>query len=274
MKLQRFALTVFALVLGSIAARAHGIPAVPAQYGHGQNQGGWDTPPQELSDVQRQGFHDGIEGARRDLQNHRRPDPNNRDEYRHPSVPRQMWDAYRDGFRRGYSRGIQYLTNPQPAPQPVPVQPPPPQRGDMGMPNGPAADVMRRGFQDGMEGALRDLENRRNPDPNNRDEFRHPNAQYGLQDAYRDGFRHGYDRGIDLLTNGPQRGDDLMRRAFSDGVEGALKDFGNNRQPDPNNRDEFRRPNVPYDRVEMYQDGFRHGYERAWQELIGYRDHR
>ena len=284
MKLHRFALTVFALVLGlfalvlvliaPIAARAHGEPAAPAQYGYGQNQGGWDTPPQELSDVQRQGFHDGIEGARRDLQNHRRPDPNNRDEYRHPGVPRPMWDAYRDGFRRGYSRGIQYLTNPQPMQQPVPVQPPPPPRGDMDMPNGPAADVMHRGFQEGMEGALRDLENNRRPDPNNRDEFRHPNAPYGLQDAYRDGFRHGYDRGIDLLTNGPERGDDFMRRAFSDGVEGALKDLGNNRQPDPNNRDEFRSPNVPYDRVQMYQDGFRHGYERAWQELIGYRDHR
>ena len=108
MKLHRFALTVFALVLGlftlvvisiaPIAARANGIPAAPAQNGYGQHQGDWDAPPQELSDVQRQGFRDGIEGARRDLQNHRRPDPNNRDEYRHPSVPRPMWDAYRDGF--------------------------------------------------------------------------------------------------------------------------------------------------------------------------------
>ena len=35
-------------------------------------------------EIQRQGFRDGIEGARKDSDNHRRPNVNNRDEYRHP----------------------------------------------------------------------------------------------------------------------------------------------------------------------------------------------
>jgi hypothetical protein len=121
-----------------------------------------------------------------------------------------------------------------------------------------------------MVGALRDLENRRRPDPNNRDEFRHPNVPHDVQEAYRDGFRHGYERGMDLLTNASERGDDFLRRAFEDGAAGALNDFSNNRRSDPNNRDEYRRPNVPYERVEAYRDSFRHGYDRAISELNGY----
>jgi hypothetical protein len=69
----------------------------------------WDTPPQEFRDIQRQGFHDGIEGARKDYDNHRRPDVNNRDEYRHPHVPDSAKSDYRDGFRRGYEAGMDHL---------------------------------------------------------------------------------------------------------------------------------------------------------------------
>jgi hypothetical protein len=34
---------------------------------------------------------------------------NNRDEYRHPHVPRDQRDAYREGFRRGYEAGVSHL---------------------------------------------------------------------------------------------------------------------------------------------------------------------
>jgi len=44
-------------------------------------------------------------------------------------------------------------------------------------------------------------------------------------------------------------------------MDGALRDLDNHRRPDPNNRDEFRRPNVPYEMVEPYRDGFRRGYK-------------
>jgi hypothetical protein len=49
------------------------------------------------------GFYDGIEGAERDFRNHRRPDVNNREEYRDPdSIPGWARHEYREGFRRGY----------------------------------------------------------------------------------------------------------------------------------------------------------------------------
>jgi hypothetical protein len=80
-----------------------------ARQGYGQAPGGWDAPPAEFRDIRRQGFHDGIEGARKDFDNHRRPDVNNRDEYRHPHVPRSARNDYREGFERGYQVGVAHL---------------------------------------------------------------------------------------------------------------------------------------------------------------------
>jgi hypothetical protein len=80
-------------------------PPPPSAYA----QGGWDTPPAEFREVQRQGFHDGVEGARKDFDNHRAPDVNNRDEYRHPKVPRSDRADYREGFRRGYDVAMNHM---------------------------------------------------------------------------------------------------------------------------------------------------------------------
>ncbi len=71
----------------------------------------WNLPPQEFRDIQRQGYHDGIEGARKDYDNHRRPDVNNRDEYRHPHVPESARSDYREGFRRGYETAWDHMMN-------------------------------------------------------------------------------------------------------------------------------------------------------------------
>ena len=81
--------------------------ASPAQ-AYGQDRA-WDSPPQEFRDIQRQGFHDGIEGARKDYENHREPNVENRDEFRHPSVPHRDREAYRHGFKRGYQVGVEHL---------------------------------------------------------------------------------------------------------------------------------------------------------------------
>ena len=81
----------------------------PRLTAYAQDRSPWDAPPQDLQDVQRQGFRDGIEGARKDFDNHRRPDVNNRDEYRDPRLPRDQQEAYREGFRRGYERGTSHL---------------------------------------------------------------------------------------------------------------------------------------------------------------------
>lgn len=54
--------------------------------------------------MEQRGFRDGVVGAEHDFKNHRRPDVNNRDEYRNPSfIPGWAQNEYREGFRRGYS---------------------------------------------------------------------------------------------------------------------------------------------------------------------------
>ena len=70
--------------------------------GYGQGgPGGWDAPPSDFTrDIQRRGFHDGIEGARRDAENHRSINVMNRDEYRNYRGPERR--AYRQAFARGY----------------------------------------------------------------------------------------------------------------------------------------------------------------------------
>jgi hypothetical protein len=109
MKMNRFAISAVALALatpGIVLAQRYASPQA-----YGQGQGGWDVPPQEFRDIQRQGYHDGIEGARKDFDNHRRPDVNNRDEYRHPHVPASARDDYREGFRRGYETAMSHMMN-------------------------------------------------------------------------------------------------------------------------------------------------------------------
>jgi hypothetical protein len=131
---------------------------------------------------------------------------NNRDEYRHPQVPRDQREAYREGFRRGYDQGVSHLMG---GPQGQPAQPEqqmrePDRRGqDMGP--GMGSEIQRRGFQDGMEGARKDLDNHRRPDVNNRDEYRHPNVPRQLRNEYREAFRHGYDRAMSQQMGGPDR---------------------------------------------------------------------
>ncbi len=111
MNITRIATAVLAagLLVPSAALLAQGPP--PPGYGQGYNQGpgygppqgpgGWDAPPPDFSrDIQRRGFHDGIEGARRDAENHRAINVMNRDEYRNYRGPERR--VYRDAFARGY----------------------------------------------------------------------------------------------------------------------------------------------------------------------------
>jgi hypothetical protein len=101
----RLAVTLLAVALST---SGYAIAQPYAAAGYGQDRP-WDTPPQEFRDIQRQGFHDGIEGARKDYDNHRRADVNNRDEYRHPHVPDSAKADYREGFRRGYEAAMDHL---------------------------------------------------------------------------------------------------------------------------------------------------------------------
>ena len=113
-RLQFLFLGVLPISAGLVAiapAAANGAPIQPPAYV--QDQGGWDTPPAEFREVQRQGFHDGIEGARKDFDHHRMPNVNNREEYRHPHVDAAVREDYREGFRRGYDVAMQHMTGQQ-----------------------------------------------------------------------------------------------------------------------------------------------------------------
>ncbi len=88
-------------------AQQYGRPPQPSY------QQGWDAPPPEFAGVRQRGFHDGIEGARKDFENHRSPNVNNRDEFRHPSfIPGPDRREYKIGFRRGYEVGVRHVYGP------------------------------------------------------------------------------------------------------------------------------------------------------------------
>lgn len=96
------AIAIFLGVAGPGIAKASGLPQAQSASSYGQDRDAWDTPPQDLQEIQRLGFRDGIVGARKDFDNHRRPDVNDRAEYRHPNIPPELRQEYLAAFRRGY----------------------------------------------------------------------------------------------------------------------------------------------------------------------------
>ena len=114
MKSKYLALSVLAFsvaVTGPVFS-AHAF-AAPQDQAVAPDQGGWDTPPREFREIQRQGFHDGVEAARKDFDHHRSPDVERRDEFRHPHVPESARDDYRDGFHHGYDAAMHHMMDGQ-----------------------------------------------------------------------------------------------------------------------------------------------------------------
>lgn len=208
MNLIRFRVPALALLLGvACLSTAKALPA-PA---NGQDR--WDAPPAEWNDIQQRGFHDGLEGAHKDFDNHRRPDVNNRDEYKNPDVKGELKDVYREGYRRGYERAVSHFWGANEGPR---RDPDAEQRGPDAQMRGPEpgpwdaappefSEAKRQGFRDGVEGARKDFDNHRRPDPNNRDEYRKPHVEHELRGEYREGFRHGYEVAMAHLAGGPDR---------------------------------------------------------------------
>lgn len=100
----------FTMLLSGVAIKAQTYepqPPRPPSYGPVEP---WEATPPEYRPAMQRGFHDGVEGARRDLANHRTPDVNNRDEYRNPvSVRRADRRDYRVGFQRGYNNAVRHI---------------------------------------------------------------------------------------------------------------------------------------------------------------------
>ncbi|HKF47570.1 MAG TPA: hypothetical protein VKB38_09455 [Terracidiphilus sp.] len=293
----RFVLSLLAFAMAPIVpAHAAAFTLSPQPNGQYGQQGGWDAPPREFNDIQRRGFRDGVEGARHDFGNNRRPDVNNRDEYRHPdSIPPGLREAYRDAFRRGYNVAASHLWSEAPPPVvpapvfPAPAPPPPPRSsyggdgGDDWGARGLRSDAERQGYREGSQEARKDYQFQRRPDPDDHEEYRNPYVAAQFVDEYREGFMRGYEVQWSQLSgerswqnpgdpsqwNAPDRFTDMQRQGFRDGIQGAQRDFGNHRRPDPNNRDEYRNPNVPSELRGEYREGFRRGYEMAATRLWG-----
>lgn len=280
----RLVITLFAALLvsaGPTVSITSAAPSQPARFG----QDGWDVPPREFNDIQRRGFHNGVEGARKDFDNHRNPDVNNRDEYRNPGdVPGRLRSAYRDAFRRGYAEAAAHLWGGARIRQ-EPSRSPDADHGDWdrwGM-RGLEHDTERRGYRDGIEEARRDIQTRQRLDPDDQPQFRNPPTSPDLADEYREGFMRGYEVATSQLngesawqTTGdpgrwtpPGHFTEIERRGFHDGIDGANKDFNNHRRPNVANRWEYRDPHVPSDSVHEYRAGFRRGYEMAAARLWG-----
>jgi hypothetical protein len=109
-------LLAMAMMTAGAAVAQYGPPQgpPPPPQGYGQDQGGgWEAPPPEFAAAQQRGYHDGIEGARKDFENHRPPNVNNRDEFRNPHfIPGPDRRDYRMGFRRGYQVAVQHMYGP------------------------------------------------------------------------------------------------------------------------------------------------------------------
>lgn len=69
---------------------------------------GWQQPPRQYNDVQRQGFHAGIDAGRRDIDRGLPPDPHRHRRFRHPPVPGGARHDFRRGFRHGYDMAYQH----------------------------------------------------------------------------------------------------------------------------------------------------------------------
>ena len=103
-------LSLAMLLVGGVAHGQYGPPPQPGYY---QQGGGWEAPPPEFAAAQQRGFRDGIQGAKKDFENHRPPNVNNRDEFRHPNfIPGPDRRDYRIGFRRGYDVAVQHMYGP------------------------------------------------------------------------------------------------------------------------------------------------------------------
>ncbi len=111
------ALAVCMAAPGTIKAVAHEVQPAPspAQY-QGQYQDrdrDWDRAPDDYRDAQRQGFHEGMEAARRDYMDRRHADADDHDVYKHPPVDERDRGQFREGFKEGYRRAMDHMKHDQ-----------------------------------------------------------------------------------------------------------------------------------------------------------------
>ncbi len=107
--LQAMKMKVVASSLLALTLAVAGVAASHAQQGP-PPPAGWDRVPNNYTtDIEKRAYREGIDGARKDQGNGRRPSVVNRDEYNRPDfpVPPRMFRTYQRAFRAGYQRGVQ-----------------------------------------------------------------------------------------------------------------------------------------------------------------------
>lgn len=107
MRTTSFAVAALALAMGAAPGwnnTAHAAEPAGAQWNLP-----WDQPPSEFREMEKRGFHDGVQGAMKDYDHHRFPDVERRSEFRHPHVDASLREDYRRGFRRGYDDAMKHL---------------------------------------------------------------------------------------------------------------------------------------------------------------------
>ena len=66
----------------------------------------------------------------------------------------------------------------------------------------------------------------------------------------------------------PQDFGEFKKRGFHDGQNAARWDFDHHMQADVNQHEDYRNPHVPPEFAREYQEGYRHGYDRAVQHFM------
>jgi len=69
----------------------------------------WLQPPPEFREMQRNGFHAGVEAAVKDFDHHKEPDLERHKEYVKPKVDRSYVPDWREGYKRGYNDAWKHL---------------------------------------------------------------------------------------------------------------------------------------------------------------------
>jgi hypothetical protein len=69
----------------------------------------WMQPPAEFREMQRKGFHAGVQDAVKDFDHHKDPDMERHKQYVKPKVDRSYVPDWRDGYRRGYNDAYKHL---------------------------------------------------------------------------------------------------------------------------------------------------------------------
>lgn len=101
--MRKFAALALVLVPLALAGCSHPQPVAYAP-----------PPPGIYSAVAQQGYHDGVEAARRDMSAGRSPDVGRHPRFRNPPVDPPLRDDYRHGFRDGYQAAFRGAPPPAP----------------------------------------------------------------------------------------------------------------------------------------------------------------